>query len=44
VSEQGTAALFGRSQEVQARHIIDAVAHPRVRDELRAAAESLGLA
>jgi acyl-CoA hydrolase len=43
VSEQGTATLFGRSQAVQARHIIDAVAHPRAREELREAAKQLSL-
>ena len=44
VTEQGTAALWGRSQEEQAAELIDHAAHPRVRDELREEAAELGLA
>ncbi|HTW19899.1 MAG TPA: acetyl-CoA hydrolase/transferase C-terminal domain-containing protein [Mycobacteriales bacterium] len=43
VTEQGCADIFGRSQRAQARLITD-IAHPAVRDDLRAAAEQLGLA
>jgi acyl-CoA hydrolase len=35
VSEHGRAEIFGRSQQTQARHLIDHVADPRARDELR---------
>jgi acyl-CoA hydrolase len=44
VTEQGIAAISGQSQRTQARRLIDEAAHPRVRDELREAAGSLGLA
>jgi acyl-CoA hydrolase len=42
VSEQGTAAIWGHDASDQARQIIDQVAHPSVRDELRAAGRELG--
>lgn len=44
VSEQGRAQIWGRDQKDQARQIIDHVAHPDVRDELREEARGLGLA
>ena len=43
VSEQGCAEVFGRSEQAQARLIIERVADPRVREELLAAAGTLGL-
>jgi acyl-CoA hydrolase len=43
VSEQGTATIWGNDSHAQAREIIDHVAHPRARDQLHAAADSLGL-
>jgi acyl-CoA hydrolase len=43
VTEQGVAAIFGRSQRAQARLIIDRIAHPDARDQLREAAARLGL-
>lgn len=42
VTEQGTARIFGASQRDQALGIIQ-VAHPRVRDELTAEAERMGI-
>jgi len=42
VSEQGTAAIWGRDASGQAEQIITQVAHPRVRGELRAAGRALG--
>jgi acyl-CoA hydrolase len=42
-SEHGTAMIWGRDADSQAREIIGHVAHPRVRDELRDAAHGLGL-
>jgi acyl-CoA hydrolase len=42
VSEQGTAAIWGNDASTQAGQIIDHVAHPAARDELRAAAAQLG--
>jgi acyl-CoA hydrolase len=42
VSEQGTAAIWGHDASDQAEHIIIQVAHPSVRDELRAAGRELG--
>ncbi len=42
VSEQGTAAIWGHDAATQAGHIIDQVAHPSVRDELRESARQLG--
>ena len=43
VTEQGLAAIFGRSQHAQARLLIEEAAHPRAREGLWCAAESLGL-
>ena len=42
VSEQGTAAIWGRHASAQAEQIITRVAHPSVRDELRAASREFG--
>lgn len=42
VSEQGTAAIWGHDAFAQAGQIIDQVAHPSVRDELRQAGCELG--
>ncbi len=42
VSEQGTAAIWGNDASTQAADIIDHVAHPSARDELRDAARGLG--
>jgi acyl-CoA hydrolase len=42
VSEQGTATIWGCDASTQAEQIIDQVAHPSVRDELRAADRELG--
>ncbi len=44
VTEHGPAEVFGLDEKHQAAAIIDHAAHPRVRDELRAAAATLGLA
>ena len=44
VTEQGTAELFGYTQQAQARHIIRDAAHPDVREELWEEAAALGLA
>ena len=44
VSEQGAAAVWGSPQDDQARLIVDRVAHPSVREELREAGRGLGLA
>jgi acyl-CoA hydrolase len=43
VTENGIAPLFGRSQHAQARLLIERTAHPKARDELTEAAQSLGL-
>jgi acyl-CoA hydrolase len=43
ISEHGAAAIWGYDAATQARHIIDNVAHPRARDQLRAAAAELGI-
>ena len=43
VTEQGLAAIFGRSQHAQARMLIEEAAHPRAREGLWRTAESLGL-
>ena len=43
ISELGCAELFGRSQQAQARLIIERVADPRARDGLCRAVETLGL-
>ena len=42
VSEQGTAAIWGHDAHSQARQIIDQVAHPAARPELRKAGRDLG--
>lgn len=42
VSEQGTAPIWGYDAAAQAGHIIDQVAHPSARDELREAGRGLG--
>ncbi|MCO5997853.1 acetyl-CoA hydrolase/transferase family protein [Actinoallomurus rhizosphaericola] len=42
VSEQGTAAIWGRDAVSQAQQIVDRVAHPDARGELREAARDLG--
>ncbi|MFG2090538.1 MULTISPECIES: acetyl-CoA hydrolase/transferase family protein [unclassified Spirillospora] len=42
VSEQGTAAVWGRDAASQAQQIVDEVAHPSVRDELREEGRRLG--
>jgi len=42
VSEQGTATIWGNDASTQATEIIDRVAHPSARDELRHAARGLG--
>jgi acyl-CoA hydrolase len=43
ISEQGTAAIWGHDSSAQAQQIIDQVAHPAVRSELRAIGQHLGL-
>ena len=43
VTEQGQAAMFGRSQHAQTRLLIEKAAHPRARAELWEAADSFGL-
>ncbi|MCB0894337.1 MAG: acetyl-CoA hydrolase [Nocardioides sp.] len=43
VTEQGLAEIYGRSQDDQARQLIDNAAHPSVREELREEAHALGL-
>ncbi len=43
VSDQGCAEIFGRSEQAQARLIIERVADPRARDKLLDAAGTLGL-
>jgi acyl-CoA hydrolase len=42
VSEQGTAAIWGHDAGAQAENIIDQVAHPSARDDLRKAGRELG--
>ena len=42
ISEQGTATIWGNDATTQAAQIIDEVAHPSARDELREAGRSLG--
>jgi acyl-CoA hydrolase len=42
VSEQGTATIWGNDASTQAAQIIERVAHPSARDELRDAARDLG--
>ena len=43
VTEHGIAEIWGRSQDEQARNLINEAAHPDVRDELREEAVGLGL-
>ncbi|GHJ57482.1 4-hydroxybutyrate CoA-transferase [Nocardioides sp. OK12] len=43
VTEQGAAEVFGRTQQEQARQLVEHAAHPRVREELREEAGELGL-
>ena len=43
VTENGIAEIWGRSQDEQARNLINEAAHPDVRDELREEAVGLGL-
>lgn len=43
VTEQGVAAMFGRSQHAQAHQLIERAAHPNARSMLREAAGHLGL-
>ncbi len=43
VTEHGIAEIWGRSQDEQARNLINEAAHPDVRDELREEAVELGL-
>jgi acyl-CoA hydrolase len=42
VSEQGTATIWGNDASTQAEQVIDRVAHPSARDELRTAGRGLG--
>jgi acyl-CoA hydrolase len=42
VSEQGTATIWGHDAGEQAQQIVDRVAHPNARDELREAGRRLG--
>ncbi|WCC81093.1 acetyl-CoA hydrolase [Cutibacterium equinum] len=44
ITEQGTAELFGNSQNEQARQLIDNTAHPDARDHLWQRAREFGLA
>jgi acyl-CoA hydrolase len=44
VTDQGVAEMFGYDERVQARHLIEHAAHPRVREELWEEAAALGLA
>ncbi|GAA3939149.1 acetyl-CoA hydrolase/transferase C-terminal domain-containing protein [Actinomadura viridis] len=44
VSEQGTAAVWGHDASAQAQQIVDRVAHPSVREELREEGRRLGFA
>ncbi len=43
VTEQGAAEIWGRESSAQAQQILDNVAHPSVRDELRDGGRRLGL-
>jgi acyl-CoA hydrolase len=43
VSEQGVATIWGNDADAQAGAIIEQVAHPRARDDLRSSAARLGL-
>jgi acyl-CoA hydrolase len=42
VSEQGVATIWGHDAGTQARQMVDHVAHPDIRDELRVAGRALG--
>ncbi|MFA1547867.1 acetyl-CoA hydrolase/transferase C-terminal domain-containing protein [Actinomadura chokoriensis] len=42
VSEQGTATIWGRDSASQAQQIVDQVAHPSARDDLRVQGRELG--
>ena len=44
VTEQGVAQIWGHDESTQARHLIEAAAHPRIRAELWEEAAALGLA
>lgn len=44
ITEQGTAEIFGHTEQAQARHLVEHAAHPDVRAELREEARALGLA
>jgi len=44
VTEQGVAKLLGYDEKMQAQHLIEYAAHPKVRDELWEEARELGLA
>ncbi len=44
VTEQGVAQIYGRSQDEQARNLIEEAAHPDAREELWEEAAALGLA
>jgi acyl-CoA hydrolase len=44
VTEQGVAKLLGYDEKMQAHHLIEFAAHPKVRDELWEEAKELGLA
>jgi len=43
ISEQGVAEIFGKSQEEQARNLIEHAAHPSARDDLYKAAAGMSL-
>jgi acyl-CoA hydrolase len=43
ITEQGVAVIFGQDQRAQVRNLIEAAAHPRIREELREEAAALGL-
>ncbi|HZB31233.1 MAG TPA: acetyl-CoA hydrolase/transferase C-terminal domain-containing protein [Streptosporangiaceae bacterium] len=42
VSEQGVATIWGHDSATQAQQLVDHVAHPDIRDELRVAGRALG--
>jgi acyl-CoA hydrolase len=43
VTEQGVADCFGHSEKEQAQNLIQRAAHPSAREELLAAAKTMGL-
>jgi acyl-CoA hydrolase len=43
ITEQGVARVFGQDEKQQAHQLVEHAAHPRVRDELREEARSLGV-